>query len=109
MTAPRAAERMEQAIRTYIQACNDADARAIAACFVPDATHYFTGIPKWSGAAAIGEGFAGWVARNGLWWTVDQILTDDQRCSAVMEWTLLNPTARRIVRGVDWIVFDKAT
>src|SRR5205807_5518071 len=34
------AQRMEHVIRTYIQACNDADAAAIAACFCPEAVHY---------------------------------------------------------------------
>jgi hypothetical protein len=33
------AQRMEQVIRTYIQVCNDADANAIAASFVPEAVH----------------------------------------------------------------------
>ena len=42
------AQRIEQTIRTYNQACNDADAEAIAACFCPDAVHYFPHIPKWS-------------------------------------------------------------
>jgi hypothetical protein len=34
------AQRMEQVIRTYIQAYNAADAKAIAACFCSDAAHY---------------------------------------------------------------------
>ena len=53
------AQRMEHVIRTYIQACNDADAAAIAACFCPEAVHY---LPpprrKWSGAATIGSHLA---------------------------------------------------
>jgi hypothetical protein len=41
MAQPAPAQRMEHVIRTYIQACNDADAAAIAACFCPEAVHYF--------------------------------------------------------------------
>jgi hypothetical protein len=32
---------MESLIRRYFDACNAADANAIAACFVADAVHYF--------------------------------------------------------------------
>lgn len=45
------AERMEEVIRAYIQACNDADAEAIAACFHSDAVHYFP-VPSASRSAA---------------------------------------------------------
>jgi len=41
MAQPTPAQRMEHVIRTYIQACNDADAAVIAACFCPEAVHYF--------------------------------------------------------------------
>jgi hypothetical protein len=57
--------RVEQAITTYIDACNDADAQGIAACFLPDAVHYFPGAPKWSGAAAIGGNFSKRVRQPG--------------------------------------------
>jgi len=40
MAQPTPAQRMEHVIRTYIQACNDANAAAIAACFCPEAVHY---------------------------------------------------------------------
>jgi hypothetical protein len=42
------AKRMEQVIRAYIEACNNADAAAISACFRPDAVHYAPGVPKGS-------------------------------------------------------------
>lgn len=101
---------MEQAVRTYIQACNKADAAAISACFGANAVHYMPpGVPKWSGAAVIGNNFAKIVAETGLRWTVDQIATDEARCSAVLEWTQFDPSRQQIVRGVDWFVFDKET
>jgi methyltransferase len=100
---------MEQAIRTYINACNAADADAISACFYAEAVHYFPGLSKWAGAATIGANFAKRVADTGQWWTVDQVLTDPQRCAAVLEWTRFDPSRRQILRGVDWFVFEPGT
>jgi ketosteroid isomerase-like protein len=70
MTPPTAAQQMEQAIRIYIQACNNADASAIAACFTPEAVHYYPSRPKWSGAVTIGDNFAKLVQEGGYRWTV---------------------------------------
>jgi hypothetical protein len=39
-------ERMQQAVRKYIQACNDGDAAAIASHFLPDAV-----APSWNVSA----------------------------------------------------------
>lgn len=103
------AQRMEQVIRAYIGACNDADAAAISACFRSDAAHYGPGIPKWSGAATIGGDFAKRVAETGQWWTVDQLVTDADRCAAALEWTRLDPSRQQIVRGVDWFDFEQTT
>ena len=103
------AKRMEQVIRTYIGACNNADATAISACFRSDAVHYGPGIPKWSGAAAIGGNFAKRVAETGQWWTVDQLVTDADRCAAALEWTRFDPPRRQILRGVDWFDFEEQT
>ena len=46
------AQHMEHVVRTYIQACNDADADAIAECFCAEAVQYFPSPrAKWSGAS----------------------------------------------------------
>src|SRR5262249_45981503 len=88
MAQPTPAQRMEHAIRTYIQACNDADAAAIAASFCPEAVHYFPAPHlKCSGAATIGSHFARRVRELGICWTVDQLITDVDRCAATLEWT----------------------
>ena len=108
MAEPTSARRIEQAIRTYTQACNDADARAIAACFLPDAVHYRPAAPKWSGASTIGDNFTKRVQELGLCWTVDQILVDVERCAVVLEWTRFDRNAP-VVRGVDWFVFEPQT
>jgi hypothetical protein len=106
MTAPSLDQQLEQAIRHYIDACNAAAAAAISACFVPDATHYFPQTQKWSSADAIGTSFSRWVAQTGRRWTVDQILTDADRCAAILEWTQFDPPAR-VLRGVDWFLFER--
>jgi methyltransferase len=107
------AQRMEHVITMYIQACNDADAKAIAACLCPEAVHYFpSGDPrrtKWLGAAAIGANFAKIVQEQGVCWTVDQLLTDVDRRASTLEWTRFNRQRDRIVRGVDWFVFEPQT
>jgi SnoaL-like domain len=99
------AQRIEQVIRTYIRACNDGDAQAIATCFCPDAVHYLPAAPKRSGAATIGDFFAKRVQELGLCWTVDQVLVDVERRAAALEWTRFDSDAR-VVRGVDWFVFE---
>ena len=98
-------ERIEQVIRTYIQACNDADAAAIAACFCPDAIHYFPHQPKWSGSATIGQSFAEIVRKRGNRWTVDQLIVDANKSAAVLEWSMFDGSGRTL-RGVDWFVFE---
>ena len=108
MTEPTLAQRIEQAVRNYIRACNDGGATAIAACFSADAVHYFPGIQKWSGATAIGDNFAERVRDFGQCWTVDQVLVDAGRCAATLEWTQFDRSGR-VVRGVDWIVLEPQT
>ncbi len=106
MVQPTPAQRMEHVIRTYIQACNDADSEAIGASFCPDARHYIPSRLKWSGAATIGSNFAQRVREQGHCWTVDQLLIDGDRCAAALEWTRFDRQQAQIVRGVDWFVFE---
>jgi hypothetical protein len=109
MTQSASAQRIEQVIRIYIQACNDADAEAIAACFVAEAVHYFPSLPKWVGAATIGNNFERRVREHGHCWTVDQLVIDSDRCAATLEWTRFERKHARILRGVDWFVFEPET
>src|SRR2546430_6568154 len=102
------AQRMEQVIRTYIQACNDADVETIAASFCPEAVQYTSHL-KWSGAATIGGNFAKIVREQGDFWTVDQLITDVDRCVATLEWTAVIRQHARVVRGGDWVGFEPQT
>jgi SnoaL-like protein len=102
-------EGMEALMRRYFDACNEADVDGIAACFVPDAVHYFPpgmyGGP-FVGARTIGERWAGAVATLGSAWSVDNIVTDPNRGTAVMEWTHFKNYAGTILRGDEWYEFD---
>jgi len=111
MAQPTPAQRMEQVIRTYIQACNDGDAEAIAACFCPEAVHYFSPpLHKCSGAATIGCFFATRVPELGICFTVDQLAIDVDRCAAILEWTMFVQKPAPIVRrGLEWYVFEPQT
>jgi SnoaL-like domain len=100
---------MEHVIRTYIQACNDADANAIAACFGPEAVHYSPAGPKWVGAAIIGHHFTTMVQEQGHCWTVDQLVIDVDPCAATHDWTRFDRQHARILRSVDWFVFEPQT
>jgi len=48
------------------------------------------------------------VHERGLYWTVDQIIADSSRSSAALKWTLFDRQGR-ILRGVDWFVFEPET
>jgi hypothetical protein len=108
MAQPTPAQRMEQVIRTFIQACNDADAAAIAACFCPEGVQYSFAL-KWSGAATIGSNFVQMVREPESFFTVDQVLIDVDRCAATLEWTMFIGPHAQIVCGVDWFVFEPQT
>jgi hypothetical protein len=105
MSESNVATRIEQAITRYIQACNDGDAEKIAACFGSDAVHYFPTIAKWSGSSTIGANFSKRVQALGHFWTVDEVLVDADRHAGVLEWTQFDKEGR-ILRGVDWFVFE---
>jgi hypothetical protein len=96
---------IEQAIRDYIQACNDGDADRVTACFSSNAVHHFPTVAKWSGASTIGGNFSKRVQALGHLWTVDKVLVDADRRAGVLEWTQFVKEGR-VLRGVDWFVFE---
>lgn len=108
MTEPSVAARMELAVRTYIQACNDFDASAIAACLHPEAVQYFPDIPKWVGSSLIGNKLATLAREQNLCWTVDQLAVDADRLAVALEFTAFDG-AGRIYRGVEWYDFESGS
>jgi SnoaL-like domain len=102
-------EEMESLIRRYFDACNAADAMAIAGCFVPDAVHYFPpgmyGGP-FRGADEIAQRWVSAVERLGSVWTVDSVITSPPTNRAVIEWTHFKVFGDKVLRGDEWYEFD---
>jgi methyltransferase len=102
-------EGMVSRMRRYFDACNAADVEGVAACFEPDAVHYFPpgmyGGP-FRGARTIGERWAAAVERLGSIWTVDNVVADPSTGTAVMEWTHFKTFEDTVLRGDEWYVFD---
>lgn len=105
-------EGMEELMRTYFEACNNADVDGVAACFVDDGIHYFPpgmyGGP-FVGGRTIGERWAEAVEKLGSVWTVDQVLTNPEEARAVMEWTHFKTYEGTVLRGDEWYEFDEET
>jgi hypothetical protein len=80
----------------------------IAPCFVPEAVHYFPSRRKWVGAATVGNNVMKRVQEEGHCWTVDQLIIDADRCAAALERTRFDRQGR-ILRGMDWFVFEPET
>jgi ketosteroid isomerase-like protein len=103
---------MKALLRRYYAACDSGDAAAIAACFTPDAVHYFPATPRygpWRGAAAIAAGWAETVRRTGAVWTIDRMVVDADEAVAVVEWTQFRPRHGKRLRGDEWYAFDRAS
>lgn len=106
------AAQMEQAIRTYFEGCNEADAEKMIGCFVPDGVHYFPpgmyGGP-WRDAETIARSWQHFHETLGSRWTIEKILCDPDRNEAVIEWTHWKTKQGSYLRGDEWYVFDADT
>jgi uncharacterized protein (DUF1330 family)/ketosteroid isomerase-like protein len=105
-------ERMAALIRRYFDACNAADVDGIAACFVPDAVHYFPpGMydGPFRGARTIAEKWRTAVETLGSYWTVDRLVCDPASHQAVIEWTHFKTRQGTVLRGDEWYAFDRDT
>jgi methyltransferase len=106
------AGQMEALMRRYFDACNEADVDKIAACFVPDAVHYFPpGMydGPFRGAMTIAQKWRAAVETLGSCWTVDRLVTQPLIHVAVMEWTHFKTRQGTILRGIEWYDFDPDT
>jgi methyltransferase len=104
--------RMEDLIRTYFAACNAADVEGIAACFVPDAVHYFPpGMydGPFRGARTIAERWRGAVETLGSYWTIDRLVADPATHQAVIEWTHFKTKQGKVLRGDEWYRFEASS
>lgn len=101
--------RMEELIRRYFDACNADDVEGIAACFVPDAVHYFPpGMydGPFRGAGTIAQRWRAAVETLGSYWTVDRAVCDPTSHQAVIEWTHFKTKQGKVLRGDEWYLFD---
>lgn len=104
------AEGMEALMRKYYEGCNTADASKIVACFTPDAVHYFPpGMydGPFRGAARIAARWQEAVANTGSYWTIDALLIDPRKGEAVIEWSHFKTNQGKVLRGAEWLVFDR--
>jgi ketosteroid isomerase-like protein len=103
---------IDRLIRLYFDACNAADVEGVAACFVPDAVHYFPpGMYEgpFRGARRIGEKWRAAVQNLGSYWTIDRLLIEPSSGQAVMEWTHFKTKTGAVLRGIEWYEFDPAS
>ena len=69
----------------------------------------------WSGASVIAAETLLAMAKKGITWTVDDVITDADRCAAAVSWTRHEAGAGEHrghdlqAIGVDWCVFDPET
>jgi len=106
------AAQMESVIRTYYDGCNEAVAEKMIACFTPDAVHYFPpGMydGPFRGAAKIAERWQAAVANLGSYWTIDALVIDERKAEAAIEWTHFKTKQGTVLRGAEWVVFDRAS
>ena len=94
-------------IRSYYEALNTGDPRAVADHFTDDATHYYTRLGPHEGARTIGEHTKMAVDHlEGRWTFEHGIEQGDEAC---IEWTMTwrDPRSgeRRLDRGTEWFRF----
>jgi hypothetical protein len=109
MTDRPTSAQLERTVRDYMDACTSGDAAAIAAFFEPDAVHYFPpGMydGPFRGADYIAQRWQGAVETIGSQWTVDAIAVDEERRSAVCEWTHFKVAQDVVLRGTEWYEFS---
>lgn len=106
------AARMETLMRAYYDGCNEANQEKIMRCFTPDAVHYFPlGMYEgpFRGAGKIAERWCAAVETLGSYWTIDALLIDADKAEAVIEWTHFKTCQGTVLRGAEWVVFDRET
>lgn len=104
MIEPR---RLEQVIRDYFQACNEANAERIAACLTPNAVQYnYPPAQPMRGGQTIAQLFKAVVDEQGRRWTVYRVIVDAERAEAAIEYTRFKTVDDTVVRGAEWFFFD---
>src|SRR5260221_6411670 len=98
----------EQAVRTYFEACNEANREKFDAVLADDVVHYFppqVGGP-YRGKDAVANLWIGFVREKGSQWTIDRLVSDGQEVA--IEWTPFKTKIGEHIRGAEWYEFDDA-
>ena len=106
MRTNQAAQRIEQVVAAYFEACRAQDAKAISACFAASAVHYLPHIPPLHGGTAIGDALVNDLRTRGGRYFIDKILTDVEQCAAGVEWSRTFRQDDRILRGFEFCEID---
>jgi hypothetical protein len=109
MTTNPIAQKMEQMVAAYFEACNKVDARAIASCFAPGAVHYFPHAAPIRGGTNIGEMIVQIIRNSGGEYFIDRMFTNVEHHAAAVEWSKTFNEKDRIVRGFEFYEFDPDT
>jgi ketosteroid isomerase-like protein len=100
--------KLEQAVRTYFEACNEASREKFDAVLADDVVHYFppqVGGP-YRGKQAVADLWIGFVRNKGSQWTIDRLVCDGHEVA--IEWTHFKTKAGEHIRGAEWYEFDEA-
>jgi methyltransferase len=109
MTTNPIAQKMERMVTSYFDACNELDAKGIAACFAPRAVHYFPHVPPVHGGEGIGELIVRLIRGQGGAYFIDKMFTNIEQHTAAVEWSRTFNEKDRIVRGYEFYEFDPGT
>jgi ketosteroid isomerase-like protein len=97
-----------QAVRTYFEACNEANREKFDAVLADDVVHYFppqVGGP-YRGKEAVANLWIWFVREKGSQWTIDRLVSDGQEVA--IEWTHFKTRVGEHIRGAEWYEFDAA-
>ena len=100
--------RLEQAVRTYFDACNEASREKFYAVLADQVIHYFppqVGGP-YRGKQAVADLWIKFVREKGSQWTIDRLVCDGREVA--IEWTHWKTKIGEHIRGAEWYEFDEA-
>lgn len=100
--------KLEQAVRTYFEACNEANREKFYAVLAENVIHYFppqVGGP-YRGREAVTNLWINFVKEKGSQWTIDRLVSDGREVA--IEWSHFKTKVGELIRGAEWYEFDEA-
>jgi len=103
------AQKIEQMVGAYFEACRMQDANAISECFAAGAVHYLPHLPPLHGGPTIGHAIVSDLRNREGRYFIDRILADVEQCAAGVEWSRTFQQDDRVLRGYEYCEFDPAS